>query len=332
MRCHLFRVLAIAGIVVAGPTSGSAEMTRLLLTDPIALPGSLSLGLSSFHGDGYWDADRTRGSQSNSLHESRLTVQGATDLNAGLFVGVKVPLVHRSLDQAAPGSLDATDFGIGDVTMSFGWRTVTDVNGFQPGLELRWKTPSGRSTLSIEEVNRGTPAAVPLGTGGHEIDLWAATTWQRDWARIAVAGGYRKRLPTTGFFLSNNDVTSETRPRERLVAHIGLSAELIDQLFLAFEYETFKEILLLDSRRSRLGQNQVWGSFAAVALERAFDRGRIRVGWEFPVIGKLYPPPPVSVIDQQSQFQEHDPLLGNRLQVDWTWDLTTLPARPEVSP
>ena len=71
----------------------------------------------------------------------------------------------------------------------------------------------------------------------------------------------------------------------------------------------------MDSRRNSLGQNRNWGSWADIGLRVPFTHGHVAASWNVPVIGRSYPDIP------PDQFQEREPLLGNRLTVEFAWHL-----------
>lgn len=310
-RSGLAGLLLAGGIFCAAPAA--AELTELAVVDSVTAPAQVGLRLSSFHGDGFWDAGRKLANQSNSLREERFSVFARTTLVKGLFVGLVAPTLRREIDQATPGSLDAEGFGLGDAEIELGWLDQHWRWRFRPGAQMLWKTPSGRANLGLEDVDRGNPTSVPFGTGGHDLDFWGGSLFDGGPLVLGVALGYRKRFATDVAYVFNSTFTTSTRPRERLQLKVQLEANAKNKVYFELGFESFKEILLLDSRRSSFGQNRSWGSWLELGLRLPTGWGDVSLSYSLPAIGRLYPTLP------PEQFQEREPLLGQRLSTEVRW-------------
>lgn len=281
----------------------AALPTSLTLLQPEPATAAVAIGLATHQGDGYWDDNRRRPGQTISLVERTLFLEAASDLRQGVRVAMRLPLVHRTIDQLADGSLDATGFGIGDAELALAWQSDPGRNHLRGGLELRWKTPSGRADMSLAEIDRGEPALAPLGTGGHDVDLWGGGNWTYRRFMAGAALGYRVRTTTSGLWIWNGVVLPGDVPHDRLMLAAAGSVPLPAGLAVDLRLEAFHEIV---REPSLSAQNSVHAGSGGIDLRLDHGPWRTVLGVNGPLWGRLYPARPPFA------FAEREPLLGVR--------------------
>lgn len=305
-------------VAVAAANPAAAESTRVWALDPDASRGLVAVALNQLSGDNFFDAARVRRNQALTLSEQRLELAALTPILRGVYIGMTLPLVHRSLDLSAAGSQDANAFGLGDVILAGGWRTPQPLaSTWTLAVEGQWKTPSGNPNLALDNLGSASRSTAPLGTGGHDLDLWSVARWDHSSRRggLGLGLGYRLRTDLNATYSIDGALALPTDPRERLLVTLHAHTPVFRPIVLSGGIESFKEVLLFDSRRKTLGQNDVWALSGWLGVFAYGGDWRAGLRWDAPVIGKGYPGTP------PDQYAEREPLLGHRIGGEVAWFL-----------
>lgn len=292
-------------------TSGeaAAEWTALISAHPTTAAAEVRIGLDTLHADGRWQDDRGRPGENISLVERRLSLAAWTDLRRGFRAGLRLPLVQRSLDRTDGGSSDAERFGIGDGEIAVGWLSRPGAAAGRGTLELRWKAPSGSADASWGDGTLQEPALAPLGTGGHDIDLWGG--WQRSWRAVSLtaAAGLRLRTPSRATWLWNGVLLGGTTPNDRLLAQAEFSWQAAEALRVGGGLEAFHELV----RGGPGAQNTSHATTARLDVEVGGGPWAGALGAELPVVGRNWPDAP------PFGLSEREPLVGVRVGGSLIW-------------
>lgn len=293
--------LALLVLVILAGRPARAEWTPLVAHRPTTASAEVAVGLSSLHADGRWQDDRSRPGENVSFVERRWTIGAFTDLRRGFYAGLEVPILQRSLDRTDGGSVDAERFGPGDAEVAVGWRSRPTTAPTRGHLEFRWKAPSGAPDSAFGDGSLGEPAMAPLGTGGHDLDLWGGWRLDRARIRLGLAAGYRLRTPGRATWLWEGILLGGSTPHDRLLAQAVFGVRPTAHLDLEAGLESFHEVVRQGAQNT---SHATTARLAATVGDGPWVGG---LAVELPVIGRNWP-------DQAPfAFVEREPLVGVRM-------------------